>query len=243
MDYTDAHDRNDVLGRVHNSAQKNAFDGRYPSFGVMLVTNIDDPKKLNRIKGRLQWMNEEGKEFETGWVKQGALHVGETDVQRGVIFGLDMPMPEVHSSVFVFFNGGNPHDGYYWGAPRHRESDREVPRIEKDPKREFCMRWRFANGTEFGIGTEGDAYAIINGHCRVKVQGNLHVSARGVMSFISVKILQAARSVFKRIAGTLSDVQYVQVANDPEVRDMFIDAFDGVPGKADPGIRKPVDLN
>ncbi len=207
------------------------------------VTRIDDPLRLNRIKVKLWWQKELN-EYESDWLQQGTLFAGPVDKQRGIdAWGLDYPLPEINSDVFVFFMEGNPYDGYYFGVPRFGLNERASPRIEKDKKIQFSLRIKLPNGYEFAVGTEGDALHLVNGHYRSKVQGNWHQSARGKLKQTTVRLVQGALSIIKKVSPTIQEVHYIRPDDDPELRDDLIDMMDGVPGREDPGIRKPEDLS
>ena len=244
MDYSQNPDSRDFFGRAQAGAQRGAFDGRMLSVMIARCTNNEDPAKLNRIKVILPWQDEEGEpEQETDWLNQMTLFAGPTDPQRGIeAWGLDVPLPEVHQDVGVFFNCGNPHQGFWFMVPRYSERARSVPRVEKDSKKQFSFRMKLPNGFEFAIETEGSVLALVYGHLRVKAQGNLFASAIGKVQTIGTRILMGATSMIKRISPQMRESHY-PTAEDPEYQADLIDAMRSVPGSEDPGIRRPEDLS
>jgi hypothetical protein len=246
MDYAHQPSSSDFIGRHLKSVQQHAFQGRLAcNCFIARCTANDDPLKLNRIRVNLQFQNDVGKaEMQTGWLKQITLFAGPTDSHRGIeAWGLDYPLPEVHQDVFVFFNGGDIHDGYWFGVPRYSEGDRSVPRIEKDQKKQFSFRMKLPNGFEFAIETGGSTLLLAMGHLRVKAAGNLFVSSCGKLKQIATRILIGGQSVIKQIAPVLVRQQYRKASEDPELRADVIDAYTLFPGKEDPGIRKPTGLS
>lgn len=246
MDYSHGSGTSDFVARFLNSVQRGPFDGRLAcNCFIARCTDNDDPLKLNRIRVNLQFQDEEGKaEMQTDWLKQITIWAGPTDPERGIeAWGLDYPLPEVHQDVFVFFNGGDIHDGYYWGVPRYSEGDRSVPRVEKDTKKQFSFRMKMPNGFEFAIETGGSALLMVAGHLRVKALGSLFVSACGKLQTISSYLVSTAMSTIKKVAPTIVENHYRRPIDDPELRDDAIDAFTVFQGKEDPGIRKPTDLS
>jgi hypothetical protein len=218
------------------------FDGRLFGLYEARVTSIDDPQKQNRIKVNLHWMEEEGPPLETGWITQLTSFAGPTDMKRGRIFGMDWPMPEVGSLVIVAFVGGNFHNGISLGQPRYLEDNTGAPRVEKDEHKDWSMRCALQNGWEEGIDTEGNHYIYVPGNLRIKVQGSIHISSRGPMTFIASKLRLVALSVLRFMGVTIDQTNYPREAEKQELRDMMIDAFKGPPGRKDPGINHVEDL-
>lgn len=242
MDYSHAPETHDFIARHVKAVQHSALDGQLLG-GLFIgqVTDIEDPKKLNRIKVKLHFQDEEGMaEMQTDWLKQITLFAGPTDTRRGIeAWGLDYPLPEVHQDVVVFFNGGDPYDGFWWGVPRYREDERSVPRIEKDKKKQFSFRMKLPNGFEFCIETGGSVGLTIFGHCVAWVKGHLDFGARGRIHMLGTRIVQGALSVLKKVSPQMPESHYIRASDDPELREQFIDLMDGTPGQEDPGIRKP----
>ncbi|HEX8184723.1 MAG TPA: phage baseplate assembly protein V [Blastocatellia bacterium] len=240
MDYRhNNHGPSGVIQRTLNSAQNNSLDGRFLGMLVGRVTNIEDPDKQNRVKATLQFQQEDGiAEMETGWLWQMTNFAGPTNINRGRVFGVDWPMPEVGSLIYIWFNGGNPHDGHYGFQPRYGEGGTAAPSLAKDDKRDWCFRLAFQNGTEFGIDTEGNVYLHCEGNLRVKVQGQTHISSRGTMTLIASKLRALSMSVLRLLGVTIDQTNYPRPDEAAQVREMMIDAMRGVPGRKDPKIGK-----
>lgn len=80
-------------GQGQGSGGFQRFDGVYPA----IVTNIEDPEKLGRVKLELPWL---AGDYETDWSR--VMQVGGGD-DRGVLW-----FPEVGDEVVVSFLAGNP---------------------------------------------------------------------------------------------------------------------------------------
>ncbi|HEX8174260.1 MAG TPA: phage baseplate assembly protein V [Pyrinomonadaceae bacterium] len=76
-------------------------------FGVVVgvVTNIQDPEKLGRVKVRFPWLSEED---ESNWARIAVLMAGK---ERGTFF-----LPEVEDEVLVAFELGDVRFPYVLGA-------------------------------------------------------------------------------------------------------------------------------
>ena len=207
------------------------------------VTNIDDPLKQGRIRVRFHWLEEPGSpKMESDWMVRCVEFMGPTDLRRNRKFGIDWPLPEVGSLVVIAFNGGDRHDGVFFGQPQYIESGLGAPPLDKDPKKDWSFRMDLQNGYSLGIDTEGNKEETIPGNHRLKVLGSAFHSARGVMTTTAVKLRHVALSVLRTVAVTHDQTNYPRPDEAGELREMNIDAMSGVPGYQDPGIDPGADL-
>jgi len=235
-------------GQGHPDAKRRLYgaaddDERHSGFlsGIhhARVTNNKDPEKQGRIKVRYNWMDETQ---ESGWVGQHSnTGLGPTNLQRGRVFGMDWPLPEVGSMVSIYFANGDVYDPWYFGAPRYQEGGTGVPDLEKDDKRDWSLRFALQNGAECGFDTEGNFYLVCN-QMRVLVRGSAHISAVGVITILATKVRALAMSVLRLFGVTIDQSNYPRPEEKAEVREMMIDAMKQPPGRQDPGIGKISDL-
>jgi uncharacterized protein involved in type VI secretion and phage assembly len=98
----------DELLRVVDERVLSRFYGKYEA----VVTNVDDPLKIGRVRARVPAVF--GPDVESGWALPCAPFGGGKD--RGMLF-----LPEVGDSVWFEFAGGEPSRpiwvGGFWGAP------------------------------------------------------------------------------------------------------------------------------
>lgn len=210
-------------------------------FGIYLgrVTNIDDPLKHNRIKVRFQFQfDDEAAEMESDWLGEFTLWAGPTNMKRGRVFGFDKPLPEVGSLVGLFFNGGDIHDGWWFGQPRYLQDDTGAPRVEKDRHKDWSLRASLQNGFEFGVDTDGNTYMVVPGNLRVKVQVDTFLSSRGKFTILSSVQRLLALGVLRLLGVTIDQSHYPRPDEKEDIREMTIDALKGPPGRKDPKIGK-----
>jgi hypothetical protein len=243
MNYRDNVRPDGIIRRGLHSAQQEHFDGRFIGMMIGRVTDINDPDRQRRIKVRLQFQQEEKTaEMQTGWLWRFTMFSGPTNMGRGRVFGDDWPMPEVGSLVGVFFNGGNVHDGYWFGQPWYLEGNTGAPELEKDKHPDWSFRIALQNGWEFGIDTEGNEYKVTPGNYRHKIQCAAHISARGPMTMLSTKLRHVSLSVLRLLGVTIDQQNAPHPDEHGELREMQIDAMSGPPGRKDPGIGKITDI-
>jgi hypothetical protein len=127
--------------------------------------------------------------------------------------------------------------------PRYAEGERAQPALEKDEMHQYSLRWRFPNGTEICVGTDGSVSVLINGHFTLKVQGHAKLTARGIFKIMGTTIVQVSLNMWKRICAVFVDNHHIRIEDDPELKEDLIEMMSGTPGKEDPGIRKPRDLH
>lgn len=88
-----------LLGLLH--VEDSGFAGRIPGVVTGLVTNIDDPENLGRVKVKYPWMpkSEEGADMESGWMRVASPDAGPG---HGFFF-----FPSVNTEVLVAFEQGD----------------------------------------------------------------------------------------------------------------------------------------
>ena len=202
------------------------------------MTEIKDPENQGRIKATLEWLEEDGDEFETGWLTRVVPWAGPTKMNRGRVFCFNGPLPEVGSIVLVGFINGNPYDGVWLGQPMYLENDTGAPMSAKDKREDWSLRVSLQNGFEFGVDTEGNAFMVVPGNLRVKVLCAAHVSARGPLTVISAKLRAVALSVLRLCGVTIDQTNYPRPDEQAQLREMMIDAMRGEPAREDVGIGK-----
>ena len=76
---------------------------------VGVVTNLQDPENLGRVKVKFPWMPQyRNSEMESGWVRMAAIGGGQN---RGIFF-----LPEISDEVLVIFEDGDVTQGYIIGV-------------------------------------------------------------------------------------------------------------------------------
>src|ERR1044072_7925120 len=129
------------IDRRHSlGADSEYFDGMMFGFQRGRVTDNKDPEFQGRVKANLEWMEEEGDEFETGWLSRIVDWAGPTKKERGRKFAFDGPLPEVGSKIVVGFFNGNPYDGFYIGTEMYDEGELGAPELDKDKHRSEARR-------------------------------------------------------------------------------------------------------
>jgi hypothetical protein len=244
MDFNKAPGKRNFYQRRHGVVQKESLDGRL--FGIYMgrVTDIDDPLKHNRIKATFQFQFDvESAQMESDWLGEICLWAGPTNMERGRVFGFDKPLPEVGSLVGIFFNGGDIHDGWWFGQPRYGQDDTGAPRVEKDKHRDWSLRASLQNGFEFGVDTDGNTYMVVPGNLRVKVQVDTFLSSRGKFSIAALTSRYIALGVLRLLGVTIDKTPYPRSDEAQELREMTIDALKGPPGRKDPKIGKIKELD
>jgi hypothetical protein len=221
------------------SVQDEAIDGRFFGLQWGRVTDNEDPENQGRIIANLEWLEEEGTEFETGWLTRMVPWAGPTKMNRGRKFAFDGPLPEVGSVVGVLFVNGNPADGVYIGQPMYFEDETGAPELDKDKHRDWSLRISLQNGFEIMVDTEGNGSIIFPGNLVVKGLGNsVTISCRGETILMGTDVSVDAMSVLKLRGVTTDQTPYPRPEEKQEVRERTIEMYTGPPGKKDPGINK-----
>jgi hypothetical protein len=243
MEDRDTAGKRSILRRNKDSVQRDSGDG--VMYGIVMgrVTDIKDPLKHNRIKARFQFQfDDETVEQESDWLGEFTLWAGPTNMNRGRVFGFDKPLPEVGSLVGIFFNGGDIHDGWWFGQPRYGQDDTGAPRVEKDKHTDWSLRASLQNGFEFGVDTDGNTYLVVPGNLRVKVQVDTFLSSRGKFSIIAATTRLLALGVLRLLGVTIDKTPYPRPDEKQELDEMMLDTMKGPPGRKDPKIGKIKEL-
>ena len=231
--------RNDPERTNALSVQDEYIDGRLLGFQWGRVTDNKDPEKQGRVIANLEWLEEEGAEFETGWLTRIVPWAGPTKMARGRKFAFDGPLPEVGSVVVVGFINGNPADGIYLGQPMYFEDETGSPELTKDKHRDWSLRISLQNGFEIMVDTEGNAAFVIPGNTVIKTLGNsVTISSRGEAIVMATDVSIDAMSVLKLRGVTEDQTSYPRPEEKQEVRARTIEMYTGPPGKEDIGINK-----
>lgn len=193
-----ANDRS-VLGLVGGRRQVTA-----PSLGgvvVGVVTNLDDPDSIGRVKVRLPWLHDD---FETDWARVVHLGAGK---ERGLLL-----TPEVDDEVLVAFERGDARRPYVIGGLYNGRD--APPQDVVDSSGAVRKRlWRSRTGHEIvlddtggaeqvTIGTgNGEVTVVLDGANRsvtVSSSGDVSVSAGGNLT------LEASGDASVRAGGSLT---------------------------------------
>ncbi len=103
--------RPDTLSEALGRGQRDARGtGRIAGVVPAIVTNMDDPKNLGRVKVKFPWMptTPQGQEVESCWAR---VAVPDAGPQRGMEW-----LPEVNDEVLVAFEHGDIHRPYIIGG-------------------------------------------------------------------------------------------------------------------------------
>jgi uncharacterized protein involved in type VI secretion and phage assembly len=97
-----------TLTRLLNDGD-HAHEARLNGVVIGVVTNLNDPDNLGRVKVKFPWMpKDQGKEIESDWVRVVTPMAG---AQRGALF-----LPEVNDEVLLAFEHGDPNNAYMLGG-------------------------------------------------------------------------------------------------------------------------------
>lgn len=94
-----------------------SHDRRFPGVVVGLVTDVQDPSQLGRVKLKFPWMDDD---YSSDWARMTQFGAGK---DRGAVF-----LPEVDDEVLVAFEHGDPRRPYvvgslYNGQDKPKEGD------------------------------------------------------------------------------------------------------------------------
>lgn len=172
------------LSEVVRDLVLDRYYGKYEG----VVTNVDDPKKLGRIKAKVPAVL--GKDVESGWALPCAPFGGGKD--RGMLM-----LPEVGDTVWMEFAAGQIGrpiwSGGFWGAPESTEGPddlgtkvgNEVPTHdgkEAGPKRHI-LRTKF--GHRLVLDDEGEVLVLQHGSgkalLRITKAGEVVVEAEKIL--------------------------------------------------------------
>ncbi|MFN8494553.1 MAG: VgrG-related protein [Caldilineaceae bacterium] len=103
--------------------QQSPMNGRVSSVVIGLVTNLNDPAGIGRVKVKFPWLADDaGSEIESTWAKVAAPMAGPT---RGFFF-----LPEVDDEVLVAFEHGDVNRPYIVGALWNKRDQPPVAQTE-----------------------------------------------------------------------------------------------------------------
>lgn len=193
------HDRS-VLGLA--TGGRPADQGRAPGLVTGIVTNVDDPDGLGRVRLRYPWLDGQ---FESDWAR--VVHVGAGNGR-----GLQV-LPEVDDEVLVGFEHGDRRSAFVLGGlyngvdapPRDRpvassgavdvrvwrsRTGHEVVLDDTDGAGQVVVRTADdavvvtldAAGSALTVACQGDVKVEAQGAVQVDAQGDLTVSAQGSAS-------------------------------------------------------------
>jgi uncharacterized protein involved in type VI secretion and phage assembly len=94
-----------------------------------IVTNIDDPEELHRVKVKFPWLNDDD---ESGWARVATPAGG---AERGLYF-----LPEVDDEVLVAFEHGDPRFPYVVGSLWNANAPPPAEATDTNDKRSLTSR-------------------------------------------------------------------------------------------------------
>jgi hypothetical protein len=239
MKATHSSNRNDFIGAGVNAASGESLDGKFSGLQWGRVTDNKDPENQGRVLANLEWLEEDGSEFETGWLTRVVPWAGPTKMKRGRKFAFDGPLPEVGSVILVGFINGNPADGVYLGQPMYFEDETGAPELAKDKHRDWSLRISLQNGFEIMVDTEGNTAFVVPGNTVIKTLGNsITISSRGEAILMATDVSVDAMSVLKLRGVTMDQTNYPRPEEKGEVRERTVAMYEGPPGHKDVGIGK-----
>jgi uncharacterized protein involved in type VI secretion and phage assembly len=151
---------------------------------VGLVTNVNDPEKLGRIKVHFPWLDES---HESDWIRIATMMAGK---DRGSFF-----MPEVADEVLVAFEHGDARFplviGFLWNGKDTPPADHVRDRILKSKNGHSI---RFLDSTPAGGDLGGIVIEDANGNRISLSNGQVKVHSAAVL------VLEGA-SVIVKVAG------------------------------------------
>jgi uncharacterized protein involved in type VI secretion and phage assembly len=148
---------------------------------IGLVTNVNDPEKLGRIKVNLPWLDES---YESDWIRIATFMAGDG---RGSFF-----MPEVNDEVLVAFEHGDARFpiviGFLWNGRDRPPADHVRDRVFKSKNGHSI---RFLDSTPAG----GDKGGIVieDAHRNRITLSNAQITIRSTGTLV----LEGANVVFR----------------------------------------------
>jgi uncharacterized protein involved in type VI secretion and phage assembly len=146
---------------------------------IALVTNVNDPEKLGRIKVHFPWLDAK---HESDWIRIATMMAGN---DRGSFF-----MPEVEDEVLIAFEHGDSRFpiavGFLWNGVDRPPAEHVRDRILKSKNGHMV---RLLDSTP----TAGDSGGIViedaNGNRVTMSNGMIKVSSIGVLSLEGAAVL------------------------------------------------------
>ncbi|MGH9023402.1 MAG: VgrG-related protein [Acidimicrobiia bacterium] len=195
-----------LLGLASNGQADNA-DGRIPGVVSALVTNVNDPEEIARVKVKFPWLADD---YESDWVRTVQAGAGS---MRGAVY-----LPEVNDEVLVSFEQGDvrrPYvvGGLYNGVDKPNVGSGLVDGAGAVKRRGFISRK--GHRLVFIDGDDKAGLALLSGNQALKVsmnqtekrvkvtsdgevviiaQGDVKVQAQGNIDLSGAKVTVKARS-------------------------------------------------
>lgn len=173
----------DELMRAFEERVQDRFYGKYEG----VVTNVDDPLKIGRLRAKIPAVL--GEETESGWALPCVPYGGGKE--RGMLF-----LPEVGDTVWVEFAAGDPSRpiwvGTFWGAPDSAggaddlgtESGAETPTSEGTPAGPTLKVLKTTAGHTLVFDDDGEIVILANGNdkssIRLTKEGDVIIKAEKI---------------------------------------------------------------
>lgn len=157
------------LSQAFSEYVQGRFYGKYEA----IVTNVDDPKKIGRLRAKVPVVL--GEDVETGWALPCALFGGGKD--RGLL-----AMPEVGDTIWIEFAAGDISRpiwvGAFWGDPESsggqddlaKEIGAETPTSEDKPAGPGHTVLRTKAGHRIALDDEGGLIIFANGGGKAEIR-------------------------------------------------------------------------
>lgn len=152
-----------------NGGGPDRFYGKYEG----VVTNVDDPKDIGRLRARVPAVL--GAELESGWALPCVPFGGGKE--RGMLF-----LPDVGDTVWIEFAGGDVSRpiwvGTFWGAPDSTggaddlgsATGPETPTADGKPAGPKLSVLKTASGHSLVLDDEGEVVLLANGNGKTQIE-------------------------------------------------------------------------
>jgi phage protein D/phage baseplate assembly protein gpV len=155
-----------------------------------IVTNVDDPEKLGRVKVSFPWLADKSESF---WARVSTLGAGD---KRGIVI-----LPEVGDEVLVAFDHGDARLPYVVGSLYNGKDKMPVEPVKSG--KIVTRAWVSRNGHRFEMHDEDDVVTIATGDGKHKfvldqknskivldTTGDVEVKSKGKVGFAATGALK-----------------------------------------------------
>jgi uncharacterized protein involved in type VI secretion and phage assembly len=211
------------LGMRMRGSQDEERDTRFYGVAVGVVTNIDDPDELGRIKVSFPWMADNQESF---WARIATLQAGN---DYGTWF-----MPEVGTEVLVAFEHGDVRFPYILGQlwngqddppEPNKEIEKETFKLIKSKNKSYIVmvdknsavdtnfiQLKIREDNETTVYLNGDGLVSIEGN-KVEIIGNQEVLIKAPTVTVDAGTLNLKGSTSVKIEGASIDVKADGILN------------------------------
>lgn len=212
-----------TLARQMRGGQDDERDTRYYGVVVAVVTNIDDPDELGRIKVSFPWMSDNQ---ESWWARIATLQAGK---DYGTWF-----MPEVGTEVLVAFEHGDVRFPYILGQlwngqddppEPNKEVEKETFKLIKSKNKSYIVmvdknsavdtnfiQMKIREDNETTIYLNGEGLISIEGN-KIEIIGNQEILVKAPTVTVDAGTLNLKGSTSVKIEGASIDVKADGILN------------------------------